>query len=272
MNLSIVASLNELTDKREEISKKFSLLCEYLKPLGYSGIEISLLKPEKIDTKALMEIVNSFDMKIPALGTGGTYIRFGYSLGHKKKSIRKKAIKRIKEYINFAENTASKVIIGLIRGRYSNKSSPEKEKENIFSSLTNCIELAEDQNVMLALEPINRFEIDSYHTLSNSLELIEKLDSDHIKLLADTFHIHLEENPDTIWDYLRENASKICHVHLADCNRRIPGSGHFDFKTFINILRNAGYNGFYSLETIMKPSFEDVAEESAKYLRNVFNE
>jgi len=272
MNLSIVANLNELRVKREEIIKKFSLLCEYLKPLGYSGIELSILKPEKINTKALMEVSNSFDMKIPALGTGGTYIRFGYSLGHKKRSIRKKAIKRIHEYINFAANTESKVIIGLIRGRYSRKNSPEKEKENIFSSLTNCIELAEDQNVMLALEPINRFEIDSYHTLSNSLELIENLDSDNIKLLADTFHIHLEENPNTIWDTLRQNVSEIGHIHLADCNRRIPGSGHFDFKTFVNIFRNSGYKGFYSLETIMKPSFEDVAEESAKYLRNIFNE
>ncbi len=272
MNLSIVANLNELTVKREEIIKKFSLLCEYLKPLGYSGIELSILKPEKIDTQALMEVINSFDMKIPALGTGGTYIRYGYSLGHKKRSIRKEAINRISKYINFAAKSDSKVIIGLIRGRYRHKSSPEKERENIFSSLTKCIELVEDQNVLLALEPINRFEIDSYHTLSNSLGLIEKLDSDNIKLLVDTFHIHLEEDPNSIWDDLRKNVSEICHIHLADCNRRSPGSGHFDFKTFINIFKNADYKGFYSLETIMKPSFEDVAEESAKYLRNIFNE
>ena len=101
------------------------------------------------------------------------------------------------------------------------------------------------------------------------MELLEKLDSDHIKLLIDTFHIHLEEDIITIWNILRENTSKIGHIHLADCNRRSPGSGHFNFKKFLEILKNANYKGFYSLETLMKPSFEDVAEQSAKYLLNL---
>ena len=41
----------------------------------------------------------------------------------------------------------------------------------------------------------------------------------------------------------------------------------FDFKTFLTIFRNAGYNDFASIETIMNPSFEDVARESSEYLR-----
>ncbi|MFX1555114.1 MAG: sugar phosphate isomerase/epimerase family protein, partial [Promethearchaeota archaeon] len=57
------------------------------------------------------------------------------------------------------------------------------------------------------------------------------------------------------------------HIHLADCTRRAPGTGHFDFRTFLNIFKNAGYNGFASIETIMKPSFEEVARESSEYLR-----
>lgn len=266
MNLSIVASLDETSARKEEINKKFSLLCEYLKPLGYSGIELSLLKPEKINKGEVEEIMNSYDMNIPALGTGGTYVRLGYSLGHRKKKIRKKAIKRIEEYIDLAVNTQSKVIIGLIRGRYSLKSNSKKEEENIILSLRRCIEMAEEKNVILAFEPINRFEIDSYHTVRASLDLIEQLNSDTIKLLIDSFHIHLEENPNSIWDTLSQNASQITHVHLADCNRKAPGSGHFDFKKLFYTLNKAGYDRFYSLETIMKPSFEDIAEESAEYL------
>ena len=59
------------------------------------------------------------------------------------------------------------------------------------------------------------------------------------------------------------------HVHLADCTRRAPGTGHFDFKTFLTIFKTAGYNDYASIETIMKPSFEDVAKESSGYLRSI---
>ncbi|GAI91839.1 unnamed protein product, partial [marine sediment metagenome] len=59
------------------------------------------------------------------------------------------------------------------------------------------------------------------------------------------------------------------HVHIADTTRRAPGSGHFDFKTFLNIFKNAGYSEFVSIETIMKPSFEEVAKSSSEYLRSI---
>ena len=59
------------------------------------------------------------------------------------------------------------------------------------------------------------------------------------------------------------------HIHLADTTRRAPGTGFFDFKTFLEIFKNGGYNGFVSLETIMKPSFEEVAESSSEYLNSI---
>jgi sugar phosphate isomerase/epimerase len=69
-----------------------------------------------------------------------------------------------------------------------------------------------------------------------------------------------------IWDYLPQIASFVAHIHLADCTRRAPGTGHFDFRAFLNIFKDAGYNEYVSVETIMKPSFEEVAKETAHYL------
>jgi sugar phosphate isomerase/epimerase len=269
MNLSIVASLNEVKRSKEEINEGFHSLCEFLKPLGYNGIELSLLKPEKIDVEALKELMDSYEMQVPALGTGGTYIRYGYSLGSEDRSKRMLAIGRLKEYINLAAEINSKVIIGLIRGRYNYQSNPKKEKLNIIESLNECLRYAEGKDVKLVFEPINRFEIDSYTTISNSLYLLEKLDSDHIELLIDSFHTHLEEDPGYIWDQLKDISTHVGHIHLADSNRRAPGTDHFDFRTFINIFKQNNYSGFYSLETIMEPSFEDVAKMGAEYLKYI---
>ncbi|MFX1358499.1 MAG: sugar phosphate isomerase/epimerase family protein, partial [Promethearchaeota archaeon] len=196
-----------------------------------------------------------------------TYVRFGYSFGDQDDTIRKKAIERITCYVDFAKETDSKIIIGLIRGRYKHDNNPQKEKINIISSMKQCCWIAEENNVQLVFEPINRFEIDSYNTISESVDLIEEIGSDNLKLLVDSFHIYLEEDPGFIWDYLEEIAHYVGHIHLADTTRRAPGSGHFDFKTFLNIFKKSGYNKFVSIETIMNPSFEEVAKESAEYLR-----
>lgn len=269
MKLSIVSGLEESKSNQEHVLKKFKYLCEFLKSLNYDGVELSLLEPEKIDVKQINDIKDSFNMEISALGTGSTFIRFGYSLGHNDETLRNKAIDRIKTYINFARETESKVIIGLIRGRYNHESSAKKEKLNIISSLKECCRIAEINEVILLFEPINQFEIDSYNTISESLQLLEEIRSENLKLLVDSFHTYLEEDPVYIWEYMKEKAHHVGHIHLADDNRRAPGTGHFDFRSFLSIFKNAGYDAFASIETIMKPSFEDVAKEASEYLRMI---
>ncbi len=269
MKLSIVSGLKESKSNQEKINEQFSSLCEFLKPLNYNGIELSLLKPENIEVNKIIEIKDSYEMEISALGTGSTFIRFGYSLGHADENMREKAIERISSYIEFARETNSKVIIGLIRGRYNNESSAKKEKLNITSSLKECCHIAEDNNVMLVFEPINSFEIDSYNTISEAVNLVDEIGSEKLKLLLDSYHINLEEDPGFIWDDLKDITDYVGHIHLADCTRRAPGTGHFDFRTFLTIFKTAGYNDYASIETIMKPSFEEVAKESADYLRSI---
>lgn len=269
MKLSIVSGLKESKSNQEKVIEQFSSLCDFLKPLNYDGIELSLLKPENLDVGKIIEIKDSYEMDISALGTGSTYIRFGYSLGHVNENMRGKAIERINKYIEFARETHSKVIIGLIRGRYNSESSTKKEKLNIISSLKECCRIAENNNVMLVFEPINSFEIDSYNTISETINLLNEIHSDKLKLLIDSYHIILEEDPGFIWDYLKDITNYVGHIHLADCTRRAPGTGHFDFKTFLTIFKSAGYNDYASIETIMKPSFEEVARESSEYLRMI---
>ena len=266
MKLSIVSSLKETKSSPDAVNSNFEALCDFLQPLGYDGVELSILEPERINAKKINEIKDSYEMEISALGTGGTFIRFGYSLGHHEEQMRIKAIKRIDKYIDFAHEVGAKVIIGLIRGRYNFENNPKREKVNIKSSLKQCCQIAENKDVELVFEPINQFEIDSYNTISEALELLKEINSTHLNLLIDTFHIHLEEDPGIIWDYLGEIVDHVSHIHLADCTRRAPGSGHFDFKTFIEIFQDAGYKDFISAETIMKPSFEDVAQETAEVI------
>lgn len=268
MKLSIVSGLNESSSK-EQIEEKFNDICTLLAPLGYDGVELALLEPEKVPMESINEISTSYDLEISALGTGGTFIRFGYSLGHHKQKMREKALERIKRYCEFAVKTDAAVIIGLIRGRYSYESNPTLEKENITTSLKQCCQIADNFGVELLFEPINRFEIDSFNELKDSLNLIQKINSNNLRLLVDTYHTNLEEDSDSVWGFLDEISGHVGHIHLADTNRRAPGTGCFDFEKFLKIFKNTDFSDFISVETIMKPSFNEVAKQTVGHLKRI---
>ena len=105
--------------------------------------------------------------------------------------------------------------------------------------------------------------------ISESVKLLEEIGSDSLKLLVDSFHTNLEEDPGFIWDELKEIAHLVAHLHLADCTRRAPGTGHYDFKQFLGFFKDANFGGFASIEAISKPSFERLAEQSSEYLRSI---
>ena len=46
IKLSIVSGLNESGSSSDDVIKKFTSLCDLLKPLNYDGIELSLLLSE----------------------------------------------------------------------------------------------------------------------------------------------------------------------------------------------------------------------------------
>ena len=269
MKFSIVTGLSESNSSHNEIIQKFSTFCKLLSPLGYKGIELAILEPEKIPVKSLVDIADSFGMEICALGTGSTFLRFRYSFGDVDSLVREKAIDRIIEYINFSTVSNSKVIIGLIRGRFAYDNNPKNEKKNIIDSLKKCSKFAEDGGVELIFEPINRFEIDSFNTIEDSLKMIEEVGSNNLKLMVDSYHTNLEEDPEIIWDYLGSIADKVNHLHLADDNRRAPGTGHFDFKRFLTAFEKKKFDGFASVETIMKPSFEEVAKQTMAHMKSI---
>lgn len=269
MKFSIVLGLNESTSSEKQVLERFTESCNFLSTLGYQGIELAILEPEKIPVEKIREIAIDYKMKIPAIGTGSTFIRFGYSLGDVNPKVREKAIERIKKYLDFSSVSESLIIIGLLRGRYSRDSDSKSAKENIIKSLRICCKLAEDSGLNLLLEPINRFEIDSCNTIQETLEMIEVVGSNNLKLMIDSFHIHLEEDPTKIWSFLKTIADKVSHIHLADDTRRAPGTGHFDFQRFLQIFNESAYKGFASMETIMKPSFKEVASKSIKFLRSI---
>jgi sugar phosphate isomerase/epimerase len=105
------------------------------------------------------------------------------------------------------------------------------------------------------LEPRNRYETRFVRTLADGAALLDPIGSPNLRLLADLFHLNIEE-PDLVAG-LRRFGDRIGYVHLAENNRRVPGRGSLDFAAAFGALRETGYDGYASLER-----WDDAEEEA----------
>ena len=117
----------------------------------------------------------------------------------------------------------------------------------------------------LALEPLNRYETHLLRTLADAEELRAAISHPKVGILADLFHMHIEE--DAVAPALRAHAGRIVHVHLADSQRRAPGSGHLDFAAAFSALRDGGYAGALAMEFL--PASDPALRDGLAHVRSL---
>jgi len=122
----------------------------------------------------------------------------------------------------------------------------EDSRKWLAECLAELGEHAGREGVKVFLEPLNRYEDHLLNTLSQAVELIEEVGSPHIQVMADLFHMNIDE--DSMAGALRDAAPHLGHVHLADSNRAHPGTGHTDFAPIVAALEEIGFDGFLAME------------------------
>ena len=101
------------------------------------------------------------------------------------------------------------------------------------------------------LEPLNRYETYYLNTVGKAAELCCAVGDPRIQLMADLFHMNIEEAD--IPASIRAVAPHLGHVHLADSNRLLPGHGHTDFVSAFRALREIEFEGWLALECLETP-------------------
>jgi 5-keto-L-gluconate epimerase len=236
------------------------------KAMGYQGVELSLLDSKNVDQKWLLARLNELNLKVYAIATGQSYYTDGYSLYSTEENKKLNAIERIKGHIDIASKLGSMVIIGGVRGKLS-ESGENRESEEAKGklALAECLKFAAKKNVILLIEPINRYETNLINTLQEGIKLIEELGVDNLKLLPDTFHMNIEEK--SIEESLLESKPYIGYIHFADSNRHAPGFGHLNFKKILSSLMKMNYKEVIGVEILPKPDDCIAAKHAINYIR-----
>ena len=126
---------------------------------------------------------------------------------------------------------------------------------------------AESVGVVIALEPLNRYENHMINTLGDAARLCEQIGSEHFGIAADTYHMNIEET-----DPLRalvEAAPWLAHIQLSDSNRLEPGAGHLDWGSHLEAIWAIGYHAELAYECRLSGPVDEVLPASVSRMRQL---
>ena len=234
--------------------------------LGFDAVELAVRDPNCINPGEIQEVLLEYHLFVPAIGTGQAYGEEGLSFTSAERAVRRQAVRRIREQMDLARQLGgAQVIIGLIRGRAESGVSPELAESYFVAAMQECA--VYQPEILLTVEPINRYETNLYNDTVSVRRIIDKIDRPNVKILYDTFHMNIEE-PDMIRAILASR-HYISHVHFADSNRWAPGCGHLDFGAVIAALREIGYDKAISAEILPQPSPEESAGLTMEFFKRM---
>ena len=236
----------------------------HIRDLGYDGVDLF------VDTEAIANAA-SIQRSFQAAGLE-VAMMLAIALAEKGVTLSTAdAVKRawsIKEFMAQLENAprlgATRMALGFIRGRLEDGDTLQANADRLADSLGQILPRASDLGVTICLEPINRYEINTFNNVATSLAFVERIGSDNLKLLLDAFHMNIEDA--SIEDSIRSAGKYIGHFHSPDSNRLAPGWGHLDYDAIIASLQVAGYDGYLMLEAFPEPDAESCARQGAEFL------
>ena len=246
----------------EPLERGFALA----KQAGFDSVELFLPGPDAFPVAGIQSLREKHGLGIAAVGTGAGMLRHGLSLTDPSAEKRDAALEFIEGMIAFGGQLGAPAILGSMQGKWGGGVSKEQALDWLADALRVAGRTAAESGVPFIYEPLNRYETNLINRLADGAAFIETHSLDNVVLLADLFHMNIEEAKPA--DAIRAAAEHIGHLHYADSNRQAMGFGHTDPKPILVALREIGYIGHLSAEILPLPDPETAARQTIQSIRN----
>ncbi len=211
--------------------------------IGYDYIEIQG-EPSMYDIPATKSLLDNYG--IQCYGSV-TLMLEERNLIAKDPDQRRQSVGYVKDIITMVGALGGKMVsvVPATVGKIIPDGTPEEEWTWAIESLRTCYDHAEQHNVRLGIEPINRFETYFINRGAQALALAKEV-GPNCGICLDIFHMNLEE--DNYYETIKLCADRLVNFHVADNNRFAPGMGHLDWVKIIETLKDVGYDEVLSVE------------------------
>lgn len=227
--------------RQEPIETTIARLAKY----GYKSIEISG-EPEKYDAKHVRGLLDHYGLECWGAVTLMVDKR---NMQSADEAMRASSVQYVKDCIQMVHDMDGKILTyvpGTV-GKVVPDSTPENEWQWLVEGTKEIYEFAESKGVKVGVEPLNRFESYLITRAEQALALCDAV-GPNLGVVLDAFHINIEEA--NLYDAIRLVGDKLVDVHVAENNRMPAGYGDYDWKQFVSVLREVGYDGALTAEFV----------------------
>jgi sugar phosphate isomerase/epimerase len=214
---------------------------ERIARLGYDGIELAG-RPER-STSALAAALAAAQLQVYSVCSVFAEDR---DYAHPDPARRRATRNYLRAVLDQAGELGARVVIVVPTYRPQPVAPRRDELAYAAETIRLATEDAPESRPAVGLEPLNQYETHLIRTLADAEELRTMIDLPNVKLMADVFHMNIEEREPAA--ALASHGESIAHVHLADSGRREPGTGHIDFAAAAHALRAVDYRGTLAME------------------------
>jgi len=249
----------------------------FAKKAGYDGIEIAPFTLAKYVTeipaaerKRIRETAARIGLEISGIHWVLVQAE-GMYLNHPDTEVRARTAKYFCELVNFCADLGGKIIVvGSPKQRNVMEGvSFEQAWDWATNTFRDAVKSAEDRGITICFEPLAPSETNFINTAADGIRFTKQFNSPAMKIILDVKAMCSEAKP--IPQIIRESRGEFAYFHANDKNLKGPGFGDVDFKPIAAALKEAGYNGYASVEVFkFEEGAETIATKSIEYLKRVF--
>jgi D-psicose/D-tagatose/L-ribulose 3-epimerase len=235
------------------VDESHAALFARMREWGFDGAELFLSPQEPADLAAVRKMLEKNQLEC----TTCSVIPPECHLVSPQPEVRARGVEFLKRCVDRTAELGARLIcgpmfagLGVMTGR---RRTPE-EWNWAVEGLQVVAHHAQKRDVMVCLEPLNRFETYFLNTLEDAARLIHDIGEPNVKIHFDTFHANIEERHPAA--ALRSVAGELGHVHVSENDRGIPGTGHNDWQGVLKALKVIRYNGWLTIESFAQPEPE----------------
>lgn len=217
-----------------------------IKAHGFDGIEVPVFRPASFAADVIRKGTKAVGLEV----TTCSVMVDGMSLIHAEAGIRNRTVAHLRDCIRATSDAGARMIagplyspVGYLPGRRRTADEWNWAIEG-FQALGDALS---ENNVTLAIEPLNRFETFFLNTAADAAALCDAIDHPQIGILFDTFHANIEEK--NIAAGYRTAGRHLKHVHMCENDRGTPGTGHVEWASVFQALRDLNYDGWLTIES-----------------------
>ncbi len=221
-------------------------LFDVLKKTGYDGVELPLFNGDAVHYAKVGQALRD-------AGLGCTAVTVIPDKAHSPISPEARDREGAVMYLSWAVECCAALGAEVLCGPYyqplgvfSGQGPSETEKQRAAEVHREVAEIAQDAQVLLTVEPLNRFECYFLNTLDDAADYVRRVGHPNVKAMYDTFHGNIEEKDPV--GCIGRNAAALGHFHVSASDRGTPGCDHVPWADTFRALRGSGYDAWLTIE------------------------